>query len=669
MWKRAFALLQQMGKALMLPVSVLPVAGLLLGLGSARLIEIQNLASGKIQNATFWWLPEWLATIMKNSGDAIFGALPLIFAIAVAIAYTANDGAAALAGTVGFLVFIAALGAVGASRGFITEEQVKTLIEQGKEAPNIWMKPVLGILTLDTGVFGGLIMGCIAAYLFNKFFRVRLPQYLGFFAGKRSVPIITGVVAIGVALIMSVIWPPIGGAINQFANTAASGKNIPVAAGIYAIIERSLLPFGLHHVWNVPFFFQIGAFTDPVTGQLVRGDINRFFAGDPTAGILGGSYWFKMFGLPAGALAIWHSAKPQNRAITGSLMVSAALTSFLTGITEPIEFSFLFVAPVLYVIHALMAGIGDFLFALLGGRMGFTFSQGFIDFILFNRLGNWNGQPGVWKLIVGGGIVAAAIYYFVFRFAIRALDLKTPGREAEGEDEVTPGNDVVAGGTASADSLAAELVRAFGGRSNIAVLDACITRLRITVQDKRKVNRARLKALGASGILEVGDSVQAIFGPRSENLKTDMIDYLQTAGPEADQADLPTTATAPNSTATAAPGDALAEGDAVVPAAQRDPQAGEKAANWITALGGSRNIRSVEPVALTRLRLQVNDAAVVNQDALRSQGVNGVLQLSDAPNGDTAPHPTFHLLVGLNADQYAAEIIEQMAKSGSNQNP
>jgi PTS system glucose-specific IIC component len=641
MWKKAFALLQQMGKALMLPVSVLPVAGLLLGLGSARLIELQNLANNKIANATFWWLPEWLAGIMKASGDAIFGALPLIFAIAVAIAYTGNDGASALAATVGFMVFIAALGAVGMARGFITEDQVKALIEQGQTPPSIWMKPVLGIMTLDTGVFGGLIMGCIAAYLFNKFFRVKLPQYLGFFAGKRSVPIITGVVAIAMGILMSIIWPPIGGGINQFANAAASGDNIPVAAGIYALVERSLIPFGLHHVWNVPFFFQIGAFTDPVTGQLVRGDINRFFAGDPTAGILGGGYWFKMFGLPAGAMAIWHCSKPKNRAVTGSLMVSAALTSFLTGITEPLEFSFLFVAPLLYAIHAVMAGICDFMFVFLGGRMGFTFSQGFIDFILFNQLGNWNGQPGVWKLIVGGGIVVAAVYYFVFRFAILTFNLKTPGRE---DDDLA--GDVAPVQVGSGTELARELVRAFGGRHNIAVLDACITRLRITVNDKSQVSKARLKALGASGVLEVGDSVQAIFGPRSENLKTDMMDYLKGAGPEADE---------PYRADPAETAAAEAEA-AAMPKVQRDPQATQKMQAAIAALGGPGNIREVDEVALTRVRLQVEDDTAIDAMALRQTGIEDVMFL---------PNNVLHLLVGLNADQYADEMKKQLPTAGS----
>lgn len=645
MWKKAFALLQQMGKALMLPVSVLPVAGLLLGLGSARLIELQNIAAQRLETESFGWLPAWLATIMKNCGDGIFAALPLIFAIAVAIAFTANDGTAALAATVGFMVFIAALGSVGSSRGFMTEAQIQTLASQGQATPPIWMKPVLGIMTLDTGVFGGLIIGCIAAYLFNRFFKIKLPQYLGFFAGKRFVPIITGLTAIAVGMLMGVIWPPIGSAINGFANTAASGGNIPVAAGTYALVERLLLPFGLHHVWNVPFFFQIGSFVDPVTGKVVHGDINRFFAGDPTAGILGGGYWFKMFGLPAAALAIWRCAKPKNRAITGSLMFSAGLTSFLTGITEPIEFSFLFVAPLLYGIHALMAGMCNFMFTFLGGRMGFTFSQGFIDFMLFNPLGNWNGQPDVWKLIVGGGLVVAGVYFSVFTLAIRSFNLSTPGRSQENNNTGMEGAGFAAVSPTTnprASAMAAELVQAFGGRSNIAVLDACITRLRVTVQDKQKVNKAKLKILGASGVLEVGDSVQAIFGPRSENLKTDMLDYLKVAGPEADVADLPSSAAGPT------------VGHKAQPAALAQiPETRHQVQQILAALGGIGNVQQVEPVALTRLRLQLVNDAAVNEAALQAAGVEGVVRFPDR---------RYHLIVGQLAEQYAREMKQQLAR-------
>ncbi|MBE9144386.1 glucose-specific PTS transporter subunit IIBC [Planktothrix mougeotii] len=614
MFKNAFALLQKMGKSLMLPVSVLPIAGLLLGLGSARLIELQNLASGTITSPKFWWLPDWLATIMKNSGDAIFGNLPIIFAISVAIGFAENDGVSALAATVGFVVFVASLGAASTTLfGMNPDDLVK----------------VMGISSLDTGVFGGLIMGCVAAYLFNRFFRIQLPQYLGFFAGKRFVPIITSFAAIAMGILMSVIWPPIGEAISTAANAAASGGNVSITAAIYGVVERLLLPFGLHHIWNVPFFFQIGSFTDPITNRVVTGDINRFFAGDPTAGILGGAYWFKMFGLPAAAIAIWRAAKPKNRVVTGGIMISAAFTSFLTGITEPIEFSFMFVAPALYAVHALMAGLCDWLFITLGGRMGFTFSQGFIDFFLFNSLGT-----KAW-LIPALGPFFAALYFCVFYFGIRQFNLPTPGREDDVEivENIAPGTGV--------GSLAMELVRAFGGRSNIATLDACITRLRITVKDMKKVNKDRLKALGASGVLEVGNNAQAIFGPRSENLKTDMIEYLKTAGPEADMVE-----SLPSETASV---DSMPN-EEISPTITLDAEAKNRIQNIIIALGGKQNIQTVDAVALTRLRVQVIDNTLIDEAALTAAGVEGILRLPDG---------ILHLLVGLSAQQYAAQISNQ----------
>jgi PTS system glucose-specific IIC component len=607
-WNHAFGLLQKMGKSLMLPVSVLPVAGLLLGLGSARLIELQQIEQGLLETSKFWWLPEWLATIMRNSGDAIFASMPLIFAIAVAIGYTGNDGVSALAATVGLMVFLATLGAVATGMGLETTS-------------------VLGVSTLDTGVFGGLIMGCVAAYMFNRFFRISLPPYLGFFAGKRFVPIITALAAILVGLLMSVIWPPVGAVINSFAQSAAEGQNVPLTVAVYGFVERLLLPFGLHHVWNVPFFFEIGSFQDPITGEIVRGDIARFFAGDPTAGILGGAYWFKMFGLPAAAIAIWHSAKPKNRKQVGGLMISAALTSFLTGITEPIEFSFLFVAPVLFGVHAVMAGFCDWLFVTLGGRMGFTFSHGLIDFVLFSSLGT-----KVW-LIPALAPVFAALYYFTFRFMIWQFDLKTPGREDDVEtDEAT------AAITGDQAEMAKALVLAFGGRSNIKNLDACITRLRITVNDMAKVNVPRLKALGASGVLQMGQNAQAIFGPRSDNLKTDMADYLKTAGPEADAVEVPVEGF----------GDDTIPALAQIPA---DPQAGEKAEAMVAALGGANNIRAVDPVALTRLRVEVTDAAAVDEAALQAAGVQGLMRLQD---------DVLHLVIGLNAEQYAGEMAKRL---------
>ncbi|HSC80750.1 MAG TPA: PTS glucose transporter subunit IIBC, partial [Chitinolyticbacter sp.] len=449
----------------MLPVAVLPVAGLLLGIGASN----------------FSFIPAAVSQVMAQSGGAIFGNLPIIFAVGVALGLTENDGVAAIAAVVGFVVMIATLGVMAAVWG-------------------IEPATVMGMKSMETGVFGGIIIGGVAATLFNKYYRISLPPYLGFFAGKRFVPIVTGVAAIFVGVGLSIVWPPIQGGIEQFSHWAAYSSP-RTAATVYGFVERLLIPFGLHHIWNVPFFFEMGSFTD-AAGKVVRGDINRFFAGDPTAGVLSGAFLFKMFGLPAAAIAIWHSAKPENRVKVGGIMISAALTSFLTGITEPIEFSFLFVAPVLYVIHAVLAASTQFLANTLDMHMGFTFSQGGIDFLLFNAFGK-NAQN--WWLVLILGPIYAAIYYGVFRFAIAKLNLKTPGRE---DDEAG----VIEASHSVGDDRTRELVAAFGGADNIQSLDACITRLRIAVADIDKVDQARLKAMGAAGVMVVGNGVQAVFG-------------------------------------------------------------------------------------------------------------------------------------------------------------
>ena len=389
----AFALLQKTGKSLMLPVSVLPVAGLLLGIGSAH----------------FTWLPSALSDVMAQSGGAIFSNLPLIFAIGVALGVTQNDGVAALASVVGYAVLLATMGVMAQLFGYEP-------------------KAIMGIQSIETGVFGGIVVGSIAGWLFNKYYRIQLPQYLGFFAGKRFVPIVTALACIAVGIILSIVWPPIGRAIDAFSRWGASG-NPAAAFALYGVVERSLIPFGLHHIWNVPFFFEVGQYLDPTSGQVIRGEIYRYTAGDPTAGNLAGGYLFKMWGLTAAALAIWQSARPENRAKVGAFMISAALTSFLTGITEPIEFSFLFVAPALYAIHAALAGVAYFVCVELGIKHGMTFSHGLIDFIvLFNRSSN-----ALWFLVLGPAW--ALMYYVLFRVVIQRFDLKTPGREIEDDVE------------------------------------------------------------------------------------------------------------------------------------------------------------------------------------------------------------------------------------------
>jgi len=588
-FKAAFSLLQKIGKCMMLPVSVLPVAGILLGVGSAN----------------FSWMPESVSLIMAKSGDAIFGNLPLLFAIGVAIGLTENDGVAALAGTTGYVVFLAAMGVCAKLQG-------------------IEVKPIMGIPSIETGVFGGIIVGMIAAWCFNRFYKIQLPSYLGFFAGKRSVPIITSFLVIAVGAILSFVWPPIGRAINAFSHWAVHESPM-VAFTIYGIVERALIPFGLHHVWNVPFFFQAGDYVDPATGNKVSGEIARFIAGDPTAGHMTGGYLFKMWGLPAAALAMWRAARPENRAKIGGIMISAAITSFLTGITEPIEFAFLFVAPVLYGIHAVLAGAAYALCIALNIKHGFTFSHGFIDYVvLFPKSHN-----ALWLFVLGP--IWAILYYVVFTVAIRVFKLATPGREVEDETAKVARS-------ASGESFALQLVRAFGGRSNIQSLDACITRLRVKLRDGTKANADKLKALGAAGVVVVGDGVQAIFGTQSENLKTDMQEYLRSAGPEADEVE--------------APSPVRASAAAEIVSKQRDPEAASKAVAWITALGGTSNIERVDHCAETRLRIVLHDDAAMDESALRDKGIDAVVKL---------PNKTLHLLAGLNADQYAAEMRTQLA--------
>jgi PTS system glucose-specific IIC component len=623
-----FGFMQKLGKSLMLPVSVLPVAGILLGVGGAFLggynqkaIDLgyctvdgvavaadpaaclvtgavvgDPLAAGIVAEPLFIFFK-----ILVGAGDPIFGALGLIFAIGVALGIAKNDGVSALAATVGFLVMNGTIGVVAVARGIPT-------------------RAVLGLQTLDTGVFGGIIVGIIAGYAFNRFYRISLPPYLGFFAGKRFVPIVTAFSAIALGIVLGFVWPPIGSFIENTANQVISA-NAPVAVFVYGLVERALLPFGLHHIWNAPFFYtvNIGGWDN------CMGILTCFFRGHPESGILGGGFLVKMFGLPGAALAIWRSAKPENRVRTGSIMVSAALTTFLTGITEPLEFSFLFVAPLLYVVHAFMYGSAFTVMYLAGGRLGYTFSQGAIDYVLFYANGI---KP--WLVLILGPIYFV-LYFVVFTALIRVMKMKTPGREDEEAVVVDPHQ-------VGADAFSQQLVLAFGGKSNIKDLDACITRLRVGLYDIDKADQGKLKALGAAGVLLVGNNMQAIFGTRSDNLKTDMEEYLKSAGPEAElsEEDVPVAAAA----TAAAP---------VAAAKDLDPEAAKKAAAIVAALGGAANVSRVEASAGTRIKVAVNDPAAVDEAALKAAGILGVVKVGTH---------SLQLLAGANADQYVAEIID-----------
>jgi PTS system glucose-specific IIC component len=582
MFKSTFGILQQIGKALMLPVAVLPVAGLLLGIGASH----------------FSWMPEILSTVMEKGGGAIFGNLALIFAVGVALGLAKNDGVAAVAAVVGYVVMIATLGVMATFLGV--------------------QPPSPGAVAIDTGVFGGIIIGAIAAVLFNRYYRIQLPTYLGFFAGKRFVPIATGLAAIVTGLVLSLIWPTIQTGINVFSHWAAS-SDPRSAATIYGFVERLLIPFGLHHIWNVPFFFQIGSFTN-AAGEVVHGDITRFFAGDTTAGILSGAFLFKMWGLPAAAIAIWHTARPENRAKVGGMMISAALTSFLTGITEPIEFSFLFVAPQLYAIHAVLAATTQFVANTLDIHMGFTFSQGGIDFLIFNAFGthahNW------WMTLILGPIYAV-IYYGVFRFAIVRFGFKTPGREDEGSETSEA---VAETGGDDRFATARRLVTAFGGRDNITDLDACITRLRVGVADIGRVDQAAFREMGAAGVMVVGQGLQVVFGTRSENLKTDMEEFLGSGA-----------AAAPAPTAVAVP---TARPAAPIVTAAPSAAAIGTARALVVAFGGRPNLVACEAVAETRIRVELADAKRFDQALAKSSGVRAIATLG---NG------SYQLILGANA--------------------
>lgn len=475
MSKGFFAELQKVGKSLMLPVSVLPVAGILLGVGAAH----------------FSWLPDVVSQLMADAGGSVFGQMALLFAVGVALGFTNNDGVSGLSAIVGYGIMVATLKV---------------------------MAPLMGVDSIDTGVLGGIMSGALAAWAFNRFFKIKLPDYLGFFAGKRAVPIITGFLSIILGAVLSFIWPPIGNVIGTFSHWAAE-QNPVTAFGIYGVVERSLIPFGLHHIWNVPFFYEAGTCVNG-KGEIVHGIMTCFLTADDASraaghgfGQLAGGYLFKMFGLPAAAFAIAHAAKPENRAKIMGIMASAALTSFLTGITEPIEFSFLFISPLLYGIHAVLAGVAFMVTNSLGIVHGHTFSNGFIDFIVQSP----HAQK-MW-LLVGLGLVWAVLYYTVFTVAIRFFDIKTPGREDDSDDDVAVG--------AVGSDLAAALVKAFGGKANITNLDACITRLRVSVADTAAVNQAELKKLGAAGVVVVKGGVQAIFGTKSDNLKTEMDEWIR----------------------------------------------------------------------------------------------------------------------------------------------
>ncbi|WP_337142077.1 glucose-specific PTS transporter subunit IIBC [Staphylococcus aureus] len=496
MRKKLFGQLQRIGKALMLPVAILPAAGLLLAIGTAIQGEalqhyLPFIQNGGVQN---------VAKLMTAAGSIIFENLPMIFALGAAIGLAGGDGVAAIAAFVGYII-------MNKTMGDFLQVTPKNVTD-----PASGYASILGIPTLQTGVFGGIIIGALAAWCYNKFYNINLPSYLGFFAGKRFVPIMMATTSFILAFPMALIWPTIQTGLNAF-STGLLDSNTGVAVFLFGFIKRLLIPFGLHHIFHAPFWFEFGSWKN-AAGEIIHGDQRIFIeqireGAHLTAGkFMQGEFPVMMFGLPAAALAIYHSAKPENKKVVAGLMGSAALTSFLTGITEPLEFSFLFVAPLLFFIHAVLDGLSFLTLYLLDVHLGYTFSGGFIDYVLLGVLPN----KTQWWLVIPVGLVYAVIYYFVFRFLIVKLKYKTPGREDKQSQAVT----------ASATELPYAVLEAMGGKANIKHLDACITRLRVEVNDKSKVDVPGLKDLGASGVLEVGNNMQAIFGPKSDQIKHEM---------------------------------------------------------------------------------------------------------------------------------------------------
>ena len=478
-----FGYAQKIGRSLMLPVAVLPAAGLMLGLGNF----------GLSQHLLF---PDAFWSIMMQSADMIFSNITLLFVIGVSIGLAKNnDGTAALAAVAGWIAFNASMG--------------RTVVLRGIEVHQSYLTQVMGISSLNTGIFGSLLIGILAAYFFNRYHTIKLPDYLAFFAGKRFVPIITAFTSLFIGILFAYIWPFISQAIYSGID-GISSLGQPLAFGIYGFVERALIPLGLHHVWNAVWFFEVGSYVNEA-GDIVRGELSRFFAGDKSATGLSGGFMYTMWALPAAALAIYHCTKPKRKVMVGGLMASAAFTSWLTGITEPIEFTFLFVAPMLYFIHCILTGVAFAItnsFAILHGT---DFAHGALQFFLYWGL----SENAVYYFIIGP--LWSVLYYVLFRFAITRFDIKTPGRENDMESEIVE---------FAGQELASNLVVAMGRKENIISIDACITRLRVELKDINNADIPRIKQLGAIDVVIVGNNLQAIFGTQSDNIKTEMATVL-----------------------------------------------------------------------------------------------------------------------------------------------
>ena len=539
---RIFSVLQRVGRSFMLPIAILPVAGLLLGIGSsftnATTIETYGLTAvlgeGTILHA--------LLVIMNKVGSAVFDNLPLIFAVGVAIGMAKKEKeVSALSAVISYFVMNTAINAMLTINGQILDNgEIAESVLEGT------ITSVCGIQSLQMGVFSGIIVGLGVAALHNRFYKIQLPDALSFFGGTRFVPIISTIVYMFVGILMFFVWPVVQNGIYALGGLVTGSGYVGTL--IFGLIKRALIPFGLHHVFYMPFWQTAVGGTMEVAGQMVQGGQNIFFAqladsaniahfsADATR-YFSGEFIFMIFGLPGAALAMYQCAKPEKKKAAGGLLLSAALACMATGITEPLEFSFLFVAPALFAVQVVLAGSAYMIAHILNIAVGLTFSGGLLDFFLFGILqGN---EKTSWMRVIPVGIIYFLLYYFIFKFMIRKFNFKTPGREDDDvETKLYTKADVNArkeaqktgeGAAGAEDPVSEAITRGLGGKKNISDVDCCATRLRCTVKDASLVNDGVLKATGASGVVHKGNGVQVIYGPNVTVIKSNLEDYLETA--------------------------------------------------------------------------------------------------------------------------------------------
>lgn len=538
---KIFSVLQRIGRSFMLPIAILPVAGLLLGIGSsftnATTIETYGLTK-ILGDGT---ILHYLLMIMNKVGSAVFDNLPLIFAVGVAIGMAKKEKeVSALSAVIAYFVMNTAINAMLINNGLILENgEIAESVLEGT------ITSVCGIQSLQMGVFGGIIVGLGVAALHNRFYIIQLPSALSFFGGTRFVPIISTIVYMFVGILMYFVWPAVQNGIFALGGLVTGSGYAGTL--IFGLIKRALIPFGLHHVFYMPFWQTAVGGTMEVAGQMVQGGQNIFFAqladsaniahfsADATR-YFSGEFIFMIFGLPGAALAMYQCAKPEKKKAAGGLLLSAALACMATGITEPLEFSFLFVAPALFAVQVILAGSAYMIAHMLNVAVGLTFSGGFLDFFLFGILqGN---EKTSWLRVIPVGIIYFLLYYFIFKFMIRKFDFKTPGREEDDvETKLYTKADVNARKAAagevqasdSEDPVSEAITRGLGGKKNISDVDCCATRLRCTIHDASRVNDSILKATGASGVVHKGNGVQVIYGPNVTVIKSNLEDYLEKA--------------------------------------------------------------------------------------------------------------------------------------------